>query len=232
MVASIRTDLRAAAPAADDAWFEQALAAVSDLPRERFVLPAGRRLAYLDLPQLIGYGQTISDPYVVTLMTGSLRLRSDANVLDVGTGSGYQAAVLARVARHVSSIEIVPQLARSSAARLRRMGYANVAVRSGDGFEGWPERAPFDGIVVAAGAANVPPPLLDQLRTGGRLVMPIGPNTPSEQLLVLTKRPDGSVDRCSLGPAMFVPLTGRGAVPEALGLRDRSIPLCFGAAVT
>ena len=233
MVAAIRRDVRKVAEAADTAWLEQALAAVGTLPREKFVSSKGRSLAYLDFPQNIGFGQTISDPYIVAVMTGALQLPPGAEVLDVGTGSGYQAAVLAKVARRVSSIEIVPELAASAARRLKRLSLINVEVRSGDGFAGWPQRAPFDGIVVAAGAAEVPRPLIDQLKPGGRLVMPIGPTMGSEQLLVVSKHPDGSLTQCSLGPAMFVPLTGKGAAPPArFGQSYPAIQLCPGAPIT
>ena len=233
MVARIRADVSAAAPSAAGPALERALAVEARLPREEFVQPAGRKLAYVDLPQDIGFGQTISDPYIVAIMTAALDLPPDATVLDVGTGSGYQAAVLSPLARQVWSIEIVDPLARSAAARLRRLGYRNVEVRSGDGYAGWPEHAPFDAIVVAAGAAAIPTPLLDQLKPGGRLVMPIGPSFASEQILVVTKQPDGWTTRCSLGPAMFVDLTGRGQAPAGTrGLLDRTIPLCHGAPVT
>ncbi len=229
LVRQIRADLRAAAPAADTAAFEKALSIVGTLPREAFVRSTGRAASYVDLPQPIGYGQTISDPYVVSVMTGALELGPDATVLDVGTGSGYQAAVLARIAKRVFSIEIVRPLAVSAADRLRRLGFANVEVRAGDGFLGWPGQAPFDGIVVAASAPAVPRPLLDQLKPGGRLIMPIGSTDHSTQLLRFTKRADGSVDQCSLGLALFVPLTGTRTPPfSRYGLLDRSISLCFG----
>jgi len=233
MVAKIRADVRSFATSAVTPAFERALAIVAKTPREEFVLPAGRRLAYVDLPQEIGHEQTISDPYIVTIMTAALELTPGATVLDIGTGSGYQAAVLSPLAREVFSIEIVDSLARSAAARLRRLRYLNVEVRSGDGFAGWPEHAPFDGIIVAAGAAEVPAPLIDQLRPGGRLVMPIGASFASEQILILTKQPNGSTTRCSLGPAMFVDLTGRGKTPAgSRGVLDRTIPFCFGAPIT
>ncbi|AXJ95471.1 MULTISPECIES: protein-L-isoaspartate(D-aspartate) O-methyltransferase [unclassified Sphingomonas] len=234
MVADIRADIHAADPAADTPALGRALAVIGTLPREDFVDPAGRAAAYVDLPQAIGYGQTISDPYVVAVMTAALDLPADgsANVLDVGTGSGYQAAVLARLARHVASIEIVEPLARAADVRLHHMGYANVAVRAGDGFMGWPEHAPFDGIVVAASATEVPRPLLDQLKPGGRIVMPIGASDTSTQLLRVTKRPDGALDRCRLGPALFVPFTGGRVAPFVpRALTDRTIPLCFKAPI-
>ena len=228
MVEQIRADLRAAAQIADTPAFEAALGIIGSLPREQFVRRNRRNAAYVDLPQEIGYGQTISDPYVVAVMTGALDLPSDANVLDVGTGSGYQAAVLARIAKRVSSIEIVKPLAISAAKRLKRLDFLNVEVRSGDGFLGWPEHAQFDGIVVAASASAVPTPLLDQLKLGGRLIMPIGPSGMSTQLLRITKKVDGSTERCALGGALFVPLTSTHTKPFArAGLFDRSIPLCF-----
>jgi protein-L-isoaspartate(D-aspartate) O-methyltransferase len=219
MVENIRAVLQEAAPSADTSAFEDALRVVGTLAREEFV-QKGRRNA------------AISDPYVVTIMTAALDLPPNASVLDVGTGSGYQAAVLAGIAKHVSSIEIVQPLAIAAAKRLHRLGVSNVEVRSGDGFLGWPEHAPFDGIIVAASASEVPPPLLDQLRPGGRLIMPIGQTETSAQLLRFTKTADGSVDRCSLGPALFVPMTGTRTRPFArYGLIDRSIPLCFGSPI-
>lgn len=230
LVYDIRERVRAADPKVDDTHLERVLSIIGTVPRERFVAHGAMQLAYLPTPLNIGYGQTISDAYVVAIMTAELRLPPNAQVLDVGTGSGYQAAVLARLARRVSSIEIVRPLANQAALRLRRLGYRNVEVRAGDGFAGWPEHAPFDGIVVAAGATMVPQPLIDQLRPGGRLVMPIGPQ---EQLLVLTKRLDASVTRCSLGSRMFVPLTGRGERPTiGHGLIDRILPRCHAANVT
>lgn len=229
MVKAIREDVREAATSADTGAFEKALQVVGSVPREEFVGRRGRKAAYVDLPQSIGYQQTISEPYVVTVMTGELQLPPNANVLDIGTGSGYQAAVLARIARSVSSVEIVRPLAISAAKRLRRLGFLNVEVRTGDGFLGWPEHAPFDGIIVAASAKAVPEPLTTQLKIGGRLIMPIGPTQTSTQLLRITKRSDGSLERCSLGLAFFVPLTGARAVPFAsAGLIDRSVPSCYG----
>ncbi|AXJ97379.1 MULTISPECIES: protein-L-isoaspartate(D-aspartate) O-methyltransferase [Sphingomonas] len=233
MVERIRTDVRKSAPSAATPALDRALEIIGKLPREDFVAPEGRRFAYVDTPQQIGYEQTISDPYVVAIMTAALDLPPAANVLDVGTGSGYQAAVLSSLAAKVWSIEIVDPLAKAAAKRLKRMGYRNVAVRSGDGFAGWPESAPFDGIIVAAGSATVPQPLIDQLKPGGRLVMPIGKSQVFEQLLVITKQLDGSLSRCSLGWAMFVPLTGKGQTPDdPRALFDRSVPLCHGNPIT
>lgn len=233
MVAAIRKDVGDAAPAADDIHLEQALAAVARIPREKFVPKPLRAAAYGTTPLPIGFGQTISDAYIVTVMTAAVRLPKDANVLDIGTGSGYQAAVLSLLSARVSSIEIVKPLAAAAAERLSRLGYRNVLVRAGDGFAGWAGRGPFDAVIVAAGAAAIPQPLIDQLKPGGRLVMPIGPSGAQEQLIVATKNADGSVTRCSLGWAMFVPLTGTGERPERSGgLMDRTIPLCFKAPIS
>lgn len=228
MVADIHKDIRDAASSADNVYLERALAAVARVPREKFVPRELRTAAYQSNPLPIGFDQTISAAYIVTIMTAALRLPENANVLDVGTGSGYQAAVLSLLAAHVSSIEIVKPLATAAGARLSRLGYRNVGVRAGDGYAGWGERAPFDGIIVAAGAAAVPQPLLEQLKPGGRLVMPIGPSSVQEQLIVITKNTDGSLKRCTLGWVMFVPFTGIGERPKHLsGLMDLTIPDCF-----
>lgn len=230
LVDSIRARVRKADPAVDDAHLERVLSVMGAIPRERFVAREAMPLAYLPTPLNIGYGQTISDAYIVAIMTAELRLPPNADVLDVGTGSGYQAAVLSRLARRVSSIEIVKPLADAAAGRLRRLGYRNVEVRAGDGFAGWPEHAPFDGIVVAAGAAKVPQPLIDQLKPGGRLVMPIGPIAAQEQVLVVAKGPHGAILRCSLGQRTFVPLTGAGQrSPEGLRALHWAMPKCHAA---
>lgn len=229
MVEEIRRDVRQAAPGADDAEMERVLAVIGRIPREEFVPKAARPYAYIASPLQIGYGQTISEAYIQAIMTAALHLPTDAETLDIGTGSGFQAAILSPFSKRVSSIEVVQPLARKADQRLRRLGYRNIEVRAGDGFAGWPDHAPFDGIVVAAGAAAIPTPLIDQLKPGGKIVMPIGPSTAQEQLIVATKAADGTVTRCSLGLSMFVPLIGRGQRPaRAKGLIDRSIPLCYG----
>lgn len=176
-VADIRSQLTERMRGVDKAELDRVLAIVAELPREDFVPKQVRRYAYRPAPLNIGFGQTISDAYVVTLMTLAAHLPPAANVLDVGTGSGYQAAVFAGIARSVSSVEIVKPLANQAARRLQKMGYRNVHVSTGDGFLGDLKRAPFDAIIVAAGAAQIPQPLLDQLKSGGRLIMPIGPST-------------------------------------------------------
>ena len=217
---------------ADDPVFRAAVKVISTLPRHRFVPRGIRADAYRGRPLPIGWDQTISDPYVVAVMTAAARVGRGSNVLEIGTGSGYQAALLARLGARVSTIEIVPQLARRATRTLAHLGLTGVEVRAGDGFAGWPEKGPFDAILVTAGNPEVPPMLLAQLRPGGRLVMPIGPSIPLEQLLVFRKRHDGSFSTCSLGAATFVPLTGRGQLPERLGLLDRSKRHCYGVSVT
>lgn len=230
MVDDIRHDVLRADPSVDDARFEVVLSVIDTVPREMFVDQSVRPFAYLPTPLPIGYSQTISDAYVVALMTNELRLPPNANVLDVGTGSGYQAAILSMLAKQVTSIEIVKPLAKLAAKRLRHLGYRNIAVHAGDGFQGWRKRAPFDGIIVAAGAATVPIPLIDQLKVGAHLVMPIGPTTPQEQLFVMTKNADGTISRCWVGSASFVPLTGKGRRSgTALQETNQGVALCHGA---
>ena len=232
MIGSIKSAAADVPALRDDRFFQAAVAVEAKLPREDFVPRAARPQAYIGAPLEIGRQQTISDPYVMAIMTAAVQVQRGSRVLEVGTGSGYQAAILADLGAEVSTIEIVPQLARQAARALRRRGYREVHTRVGDGFAGWPERAPFDAVIVTAGSASVPAPLLDQLRTGGRLVMPIGPSTATERLEVLTKQADGSVVACSLGWAMFVPLTGRGYAPDRPGIGDHGKPWCFGASVT
>lgn len=232
MISSLRASAEEVPALHRDPVFQAAIAAEARLPRERFVPEAARSYAYLGTPIEIGWSQTISDPYIMAVMTAAARIVRGSAVLEVGTGSGYQAAVLAELGANVSTVEIVPALAARAERVLRASGYRTVAARAGDGFAGWPDHAPFDAILVTAGAARVPQPLLDQLRVGGRLVMPIGPSAPMEYLQVYTKRGDGSFEICSLGWAMFVPLTGRGMTPERPGIGDHALPWCYGAPVT
>lgn len=184
------------------------LDAMRRVPRHQFVPDALAAQAYLDQPLPIGHEQTISQPYIVALMTQLAQVGPDDRVLEIGTGSGYQTAVLAELAAEVHSIEIVTPLATRAALLLRRLGYANFAVRSGDGYAGWPEHAPFDAIVVTAASERVPAPLLDQLRAGGRMVIPVGPMHAVQGLRVIDKRADGSLDERVVAPVRFVPLTG------------------------
>lgn len=190
-----------------DGFAPRVMAAMTKVPRERFVPEAHRYLAFANGPLPIGHGQTISQPYIVALMTDLLAPRPDAVVLEVGAGSGYQAAVLAEIVRQVYTIEIVGALAESARERLAALGYANVAVRHADGYAGWPEHAPFDGIVVTAAAPTVPPPLVEQLKPGGRLVVPVGLAGDIQQLRLIEKRPDGGIDSRDVLPVAFVPLT-------------------------
>jgi protein-L-isoaspartate(D-aspartate) O-methyltransferase len=183
------------------------LDAMRAVPRHLFVPESLRDRAYEDTPLPIGEGQTISAPDVVGFMSQALRVKPGDRVLDVGTGSGYQAAVLARMGCRVFSIEIVESLAASAARRLKDLGYDSVTVRAGDGYLGWPEEAPFDGILVAAAPDHVPGPLADQLKPGARLVLPVGPEGGVQSLLVITKREDGTLDEEEVLAVRFVPMT-------------------------
>ena len=185
------------------------LEAMRRVPRHSFVPAAQHKLAYANRPLPIGYGQTISQPYIVALMTDLLRLAPRARALEVGTGSGYQAAVLAELGHQVYTIEIVSDLAEQAATRLSDLGYDAVHVRQGDGYYGWPEAAPFDGIVVTAAAPQIPPPLLEQLKPGGRMVIPIGAAFLVQQLMLIEKLVDGSIRTEALLPVAFVPLVTR-----------------------
>jgi len=185
--------------------------ALERVPRHEFV-PAGlREHAYLNRPLPIGNDQTISQPYIVALMTELAGVGPGSKVLEVGTGSGYQAAVLAELAGQVYTIEIIEELGRRAEEVLQRLGYRNVAVRIGDGFHGWPEQAPFDAILVTAAPESVPQPLVDQLKPGGRLVIPVGRQGETQSLQVVTKDADGKIAVRDVLPVGFVPLTGDGA---------------------
>ena len=186
---------------------ERVLAAMTKVPRHRFVPPGQERAAYDNRPLPIGLGQTISQPFIVALMTDLLDLKPEHKVLEIGTGSGYQAAVLGELAREVYTIEIVEPLAKEAAARLAALGYRNVTVRSGDGYRGWPEQAPFDSIMVTAGALEVPPALIEQLKPGGRLVIPVGPQSSGQSLLVIEKNASGKTTTRNVLAVRFVPLT-------------------------
>jgi protein-L-isoaspartate(D-aspartate) O-methyltransferase len=174
-------------------------------PRHQFVPADVRALAYADRPVPIGHAATISQPYIVARMTELLGAARHHKVLEIGTGSGYQAAVLAQLVRHVWSIELVPELARNAAETLRRLGYDNVTVRAGDGYKGWPEEAPFDRIIVTAAPPEMPPALVEQLARGGRLVAPVGRGW-DQELIVLEKGTDGRLRRSSEGGVIFVPM--------------------------
>ncbi|MBI1978227.1 MAG: protein-L-isoaspartate(D-aspartate) O-methyltransferase [Candidatus Omnitrophica bacterium] len=182
------------------------LQAMKKVERHKFVPPLFRPLAYRDGPLPIGEDQTISQPYIVALMTELLDLSAEARVLEVGTGSGYQAAVLSEIVKEVYTIEIIPSLAESAAERLKELGYQNVFVRAGDGYLGWPERAPFDGIIVTAAPDEIPKPLLDQLKVGGKMVIPVG-NYPDQTLYLVQKQEKG-FNQQEVIPVRFVPMTG------------------------
>jgi protein-L-isoaspartate(D-aspartate) O-methyltransferase len=181
-------------------------AALGKVERHRLVAPPQASAAYRNHPLPIGAGQTISQPYIVALSTDLLNPQPSDVVLDVGTGSGYQAAVLGEIVRQVYSIEIIESLGKTAAERLAEMGYKNIEVRIGDGYAGWPEKAPFDGIVVTAAAPRVPPALLEQLKTGGRMVIPVGGSGDIQYLKLLVKRADGGYDEKRVLPVRFVPL--------------------------
>lgn len=174
--------------------------------RHEFVPDELDHQAYDDHPLPIGHGQTISQPYIVALMTQLAKPRRESRALDIGTGSGYQAAILAELCKEVYSVEIVEPLANRARKRLAELGYKNVTVRAGDGYRGWPEHAPFEVIIVAAAPDHVPQPLIDQLAPGGRLILPVG--SYPQNLMVLEKKKDGTVERKNVAPVMFVPMTG------------------------
>ncbi len=184
------------------------MAAMAKVPRERFVPDFVRGRAFYNGPLPIGYDQTISQPFIVAVMSDLLNPQADDVILEVGTGSGYQAAVLAEVVRKVYSVEIIAPLADEARQRLDQLGYANVVVRQGDGWQGWPEHAPFDGIVVTAAAPRIPPALIEQLKPGGRLVIPVGLPGWSQDLRVVEKLPDGSTESRDVFAVAFVPMTG------------------------
>jgi len=177
------------------------------VPREEFVPKNLRKMAYLNRPLPIGYGQTISQPYIVALMTELLNVDKDDRVLEVGTGSGYQAAILSNIVKEVYTVEIIEALAKSAEKRLKRLGYKNVKVKWGDGYYGWEEHAPFDAIIVTAAAGHIPPPLLKQLKPCGRICIPVGQAYFPQVLKLVEKKEDGSVIVKDILPVLFVPLT-------------------------
>ena len=182
------------------------LEAMSRVPRHEYVPVQHRASAYRDTPLPIEFEQTISQPYIVALMTELLQPEPDDRILEVGTGSGYQAAVAAELVSEVYSIEIIPELARSAADRLERLGVSNVAVRAGDGYLGWPEQSPFDGILVTAGAEDVPGPLVEQLKPGARMIIPVGDQSSFQILKVVDKLPGGEIEIRDIAAVRFVPL--------------------------
>jgi len=192
-----------------DVWEARNKRAFLLTPREEFCLPASRAVIYDVNYHDIGFGVTITGPRVVARMTSSVDIKMGEKVLEIGTGSGYQAALLAELAGTVYTIEIVEPLAREAAERLKRLGYGNVATRTGDGYRGWPEHAPFDAIMVTAAPREVPQPLIDQLKPGGRLVVPVGGQAAGQSLLLIEKKPDGRITRRNILAVRFVPLTDK-----------------------
>jgi len=194
----------------DDSRFDDdVIGALAAVKRHEFVPRRQRPYAYENRPLPIGHGQTISQPYIVALMTELLEVAPDDEVLEIGTGSGYQAAILAKLVNHVYSIEIIEALATAARARLDRLGYENITTKLSDGYYGWEEHAPFDAIIVTAAASHVPPPLIKQLKPGGRMVIPVGGRFMTQQLLLLEKTLDNEVITRQIAAVRFVPLTGK-----------------------
>ena len=190
---------------------ERVMAALARVPRHRLVAAGDEAYAYSNRPLAIGLGQTISQPFIVALMTDLLDVKAGDKVLEIGTGSGYQAAVLAELGASVYTIEIIETLGKEAAKRLTALGYRNVVTRIGDGYQGWPEEAPFDSVIVTAAAREVPPALAAQLKTGGKLVIPLGAQGGAQTLYLMEKQPDGRLTRREILAVRFVPLTGGGA---------------------
>jgi protein-L-isoaspartate(D-aspartate) O-methyltransferase len=210
MIKVIEADVRATSLELNKKALDpRVIRAMQQVPRHEFVPEQERRFAYNNRPLPIGYGQTISQPYIVAIMADLLQTDMQSKVLEVGTGSGYQAAVLAGMVKQVYSIEIIQPLGEQARDRLGRLGYHNVQVRIGDGYYGWEEHAPYDGIVVTAAASHVPPPLIRQLKPGGRMVIPVGSRFMTQELLLIEKTADNQIITRQILPVMFVPLTGR-----------------------
>ena len=190
------------------------LSAMRTVPRHIFVRSTEQRSAYNDNPLPIDYDQTISQPYIVAFMTDALKLTRNSKVLEIGTGSGYQAAVCAEIAQQVYTIEIVEELAKSAKKRLKELGYRNVFAKAGDGYFGWPEHAPFDAIIGTAAAGRIPEPLIKQLKPGGRMILPYGSPRGDQYLVLVTKDKDGNISRRTVMPVRFVPMTGEVQKPE------------------
>jgi protein-L-isoaspartate(D-aspartate) O-methyltransferase len=214
MIATIKREADDAAPWVGKTDIDpRVLAAMVRVPRHEFVPPGVIASAYENEPLPIGHGQTISQPYLVALLIDLVRPKPEDVILEIGTGSGYETAVLASLVSRVYSIEVIPELAEKAAARLERLGYAGIESRWGDGYHGWPEHAPYDGIIVSAGVYEIPQPLIEQLKPGGRLVAPIGVRLQGQDLVVLEKDEQGRTRRHSVLPVAFVPLRRVGGGP-------------------
>jgi protein-L-isoaspartate(D-aspartate) O-methyltransferase len=217
MLDTIELEAREAEPWVGKAGIApRVMAAMAKVPRHEFVPLDLISAAYENGPLPIGHGQTISQPYIVALMTDLLQPEPEDVMLEIGTGSGYQSAVLSLLVSRVYSIEVVRALADEAAARLKRLGYNNIETRCGDGYQGWPEHAPYDGIIVTAAAPEVPEPLIDQLKPGGRLIVPVGGRLTGQDLLVLEKDEQGKIFRRSVLPVAFVPLIRSHAESKAV----------------
>jgi protein-L-isoaspartate(D-aspartate) O-methyltransferase len=195
--------------AGEEAFNEDVMRSLGTVKRHDFVPAREKPFAYENRPLPIGHGQTISQPYIVALMTDLIEPGRDDVVLEIGTGSGYQAAILAKLVKHVYSIEIIEALADRATADLARLGYDNVTTELGDGYYGWEEHAPYDAIVVTAAASHIPPPLVQQLRPGGRMIIPVGGSFMTQQLLLLEKTEDDEIITRQIAAVRFVPLTGK-----------------------
>lgn len=188
---------------------KRVLSAMRTVPRHKFVPKNLRKYAYYDGPLEIGYGQTISQPYIVAFMTELLKPKKEHIALEVGTGSGYQAAILSELVKEVYTIEIIPELEKQAKERLKRLGYKNVKVKNADGYYGWKEHAPFDVIIVTAAAGHIPPPLVKQLKPGGKMCIPVGGRFSIQNLILVEKKKDGKITTRNIMPVQFVPLTGK-----------------------
>ena len=209
MVDEVRFYATLARDTGEVALNEDILLSLGTVERHEFVPAREKPFAYENRPLPIGHGQTISQPYIVALMTDLIEPRRDSVVLEIGTGSGYQAAILAKLVKHVYSIEIIAALAERAAKDLARLGYDNLTTRLGDGYYGWQEHAPFDAIVVTAAASHVPPPLVQQLRPGGRMIIPVGGRFMTQQLLLIEKTETNEIITRQIAAVRFVPLTGK-----------------------
>ena len=209
LVALINADVQATSLYLDkDALDPRVMQAIATVPRHEFVPDNAQDAAYQNRPLPIGHGQTISQPYIVAIMTDLLNVNADSKVLELGTGSGYQAAILSRLVDQVFSIEIIKELGKQAKRRLAQLGYDNVEVNIGDGYYGWEQHAPFDGIVVTAAASHIPPPLIQQLKPGGKMIIPVGSQFMTQQLLLVTKDQDNQITSEHILPVRFVPVTG------------------------
>ncbi|MCW8963672.1 MAG: protein-L-isoaspartate(D-aspartate) O-methyltransferase [Gammaproteobacteria bacterium] len=209
MIKEIEQDVRDTSDYIDTTSLDpRVIEAMNSVPRHEFVPEGKRPYAYENRPLAIGHGQTISQPYMVAVMTDMIKLQPGHKVLEIGTGSGYQAAILAQLTDEVFSIEIIEPLANSASELFKRLGYTNITTRIGDGYYGWQEHAPFDAIVVTAAATQIPPPLIKQLKPGGRMVIPVGSRFLTQQLMLVTKDDAGKVTTEQVLPVAFVPLTG------------------------